>query len=223
MASRDFSTLASRMNPSVPGCPLPMLIQYIRESAIRTCERTLAWRYEQPTFALTPGQYEYTYQRPTDTDVHSIISVTLNDSPLRTSTLEEATSLYPQWGRASTTAEDIAEFGGEPRIISQVNSNKYVVLPTPDAQKTYTMRMIYALKPSRDALDMDKEVFDELESVIMHGALQELLVIPNVGWNNNTLATYHARQYSYRVAEHRANSNLGNMRASLTVRARPLA
>jgi len=204
MASRDFSTLASRMNPSVPGCPLPMLIQYIRESAIRTCERTLAWRYEQPTFALTPGQYEYTYQRPTDTDVHSIISVTLNDSPLRTSTLEEATSLYPQWGRASTTAEDIAEFGG-------------------DAQKTYTMRMIYALKPSRDALDMDKEVFDELESVIMHGALQELLVIPNVGWNNNTLATYHARQYSYRVAEHRANSNLGNMRASLTVRARPLA
>jgi hypothetical protein len=32
MATRSYISLAARINPSVPGCSLPMLEQYIRDA-----------------------------------------------------------------------------------------------------------------------------------------------------------------------------------------------
>jgi hypothetical protein len=48
----------------VPGCPQPTIVQYIRDAAIRTCERTLYWRYLVPLFNVLPGVSEYTYNKP---------------------------------------------------------------------------------------------------------------------------------------------------------------
>jgi hypothetical protein len=112
--------------------------------------------------------------------------------------------------------------GSTPCSITQISPDKYVVLPLPDDQ-VYTMRLFYALKPTRNASGMDETIMDELEQVIAHGALQQLLVMPKVVWNDNTLASYHARQYLSLVNERRARANLNNSRASLTARMVPLA
>ena len=61
METRAFSDLLPKVLPSVPGCPQPLAIQHIRDAAVRVCERTLAWRYVQPKFNLTPGVHEYLY------------------------------------------------------------------------------------------------------------------------------------------------------------------
>jgi len=97
MADRAFASLVSRVNPSVPGCPYPMILEYIRNSAIRTCERTLAWRYQVPLFNLLPGVHEYAYNRPTNADVHVMFEAVVNDRPLERLTMEKAIELYPQW------------------------------------------------------------------------------------------------------------------------------
>lgn len=217
MATREFKTLITRINPSVPGCPQETMFQYIRDAAIRACEKTLAWRYTQPKFNLTPGVPQYSYNKPFDTDVHAVFAVWLNDDPLDRLTLDEAIERYPAWVDTYTVAEDIAEFGSEPRAITQLNPHQYVILPLPDAEKTYTVRMIYALKPSRTATEMDEVIFNDLEEVIMHGALQHLLVLPNTNWSDRELAAYHAKQFLAQVTERRARANLGNARGSLSV------
>ena len=79
------------------------------------------------------------------------------------------------------------------------------------------MRMIYALKPSRTATAMDEIIYNDLEEVIMHGALQHLLVLPNTNWSDRELASYHAKQFVSQVTERRARANLGNSRGSLSV------
>ena len=43
--NRSFSDVVNRLSPSVPGCPTPVIEQYVRDAAIEACERTLAWRY----------------------------------------------------------------------------------------------------------------------------------------------------------------------------------
>jgi hypothetical protein len=78
--------------------------------------------------------------------------------------------------------------------------------------------MIYALKPARGATGMDQVVFDDLEEVIMHGALQHLLALPNTNWSDRELAGYHAKQYVAQISERRARANLGNARSSISVR-----
>jgi len=251
MADREFSTLITRVNPSVPGCPYPMIEQYIRDSAIRTCERTLAWRYQPPLFNLQPGVYEYLYNKPVNTDVHAIFEAVVNCNELDRVTLEQAIYRYPCWAdlfsgislqqvwsqtqsggfnvplynqlpyngpQQFTLPPEALEGASDPRIICQLTPDKYIILPMPDDTKVYEMRMFVALKPKRTATGMNEVLFDELEDVIMHGALQHLLVLPNANWSDRELASYHARQYIFHLNERRARANLGNVRGTLSAR-----
>lgn len=301
MTDKAFSTLIQEVSASAPGCPQPVMLREIRKSAIRACERSLLWRHVEPTFNLSPGAYEYAYNKPTNSDVHVVFEAMMNGEPLKKLTLEEALYQYPQWAdlfsgysadvawsetskaplnakqfnntefneantysslealdstdaadlltqetgsalllESSTTGHTTSAIsllyaradltgnfnildptmadGSEPRAICQVLPNRYIVLPMPDNDKTYTMRMFYALKPKRDADGMEEHVMDELEDVIVHGALQQLLVMPNVSWGDRELASYHSRQFLFHLTERRARANLSNMRGSMTAR-----
>ena len=247
MAPRTFASLVPRINPSAPGCPQYTMIQYIREAAIRVCERTLAWRYTQPTFSLLPGVHEYLYDKPANTDVHVLFDAMLNDRPLPKLVLEDALTRYPEWADLYSgedpsvvwgltpsgsynsyeyndglfnenpdfvLPEEVVAKASEPRIVTQLAPDKYIVLPLPDGE-TYTMRMFYALKPSRNADSMDEAIFNELEEAIVHSVLQHLLVLPNVAWSDRELASYHAKQFLREVVERRARANLGNVRGTM--------
>lgn len=254
MADRTFASLVPRVQASVPGCPHATVVQYIRDSAIRSCERTLYWRYQVPLFNLLPGVHEYTYNKPVNTDVHVMFEVVVNNRPLERLTMEKAIELYPQWADLYSgedpsvvwsltpsgsfnsfdynealfnenspyvLPESIVADGSTPQSITQVSPDKYIILPLPDAQRTYQCRMFLALKPKRNATAMDEVVFDELEELIMHGALQHLLVLPNQAWSDRELAAYHAKQYTYQTAERRARANLGNVRGMMRARMQP--
>lgn len=122
-------------------------------------------------------------------------------------------------GGVFTAPSGTMEGSGTPRSIVQLLPDKYIVLPLPDTQYTYTLRMFYALKPSRNADGMDDVAFNELEDAIIHSALQYLLVIPNVVWTDRELAAYHARQALFTTTERRARANIGNMRGTLVASA----
>ena len=256
MATRLFTDLLDRFLPSVPGCPQPLAVQQIRRAAIRTCERTLAWRFTPARQQLLPGVHEYTYTKPVSTEVHVVFRALVNDEPLEVLTLEQAIDRYPAWadlysGEAFATVwsetpssawNDLAyneelfnegsEFvlpaaivadGGQPRVFTQLTPDKFVVIPLPDGEGPYYLRMFYALKPSRDATGMDTYVLNDLEDAIVHGALQETLVMPNVAWGDRQLAEYHAKQYLFYVNERRARANLTNARGSLFARGHRIA
>jgi hypothetical protein len=255
MADRTFASLVPRVQASVPGCPNATIVQYIRDSAIRTCERTLFWRYQVPLFNLLPGVSEYAYNKPVNTDVHVMFEAVVNKRPLERLTMEKAIELYPQWAdlysgqdpavawsqTPSTGTFNAPEYnealfndqptytlpdaiiadGSTPQSITQVTPDKYVILPLPNNDKSYQCRMFLALKPKRNASAMDEVIFDELEEVIMHGALQHLLVLPSQAWSDRELAAYHAKQYVYQTSERRARANLGNVRGTMRTRMQP--
>jgi len=117
--------------------------------------------------------------------------------------------------------DSIVADGSTPQSICQVTPDKYIILPLPDATTTYRMRMFVALKPKRTATAMDEVILDDLEDVIVHGALQQLLVLPQVNWSDRELASYHAKQYTFHLSERRARANLGNARGPLVARSQP--
>jgi len=252
MADRTFASLVARIQPSAPGCPYATIVQYVRDAAIRTCERTLFWRYQIPVFNLLPGVFEYVYEKPANTDVHAIFEAIVNKRPCERLTLDKALEVYPQWGEVYsgeelwsatppastlntptynsvlfnanstyTLPDSIAENAGTPQAITQVTPDKFLILPSPNTDMPYTMRMFVALKPTRTATGMDSVIFDELEEAITHGALQYLLLVPDVTWSDKDLAVYHARQYTYQCAERRARANIGNARGAVRARMQP--
>lgn len=217
MPTREFVTLEAKMAASVPGCPRPTLIQYIRDAAIEACEKTLAWRYEQPMIRLTPGVYEYEYETPEGAELVAVIHSTVNGQTLEPVSQDDLHARYPTW-----PSTDVGE-RSTPRVLSQFNPDNFVVAPVPDASESYDVKMFVALRPTPTATGMDKTAFDELEQLIVHGALQHLLVLPDKSWSDRELAVYHAKQYSYKTGLRRAKANLGVARASMTVKMRPFA
>jgi hypothetical protein len=212
-----FQPLAQRLSISVPGCPQPVLRQYIRDAAIDACERTLAWRYEQPPIRLTPGVYDYPYEQPKDSEVHAFLSAAVNGQPVTPLTLEALHQQYPDWRNPATGHR------GTPRYLAHLDSDTFGVAPQPDDAAVYDLSMIVALKPLRSATCMDQTAMDNLEDVIIHGALRDLLILPDKNWSDRELAVYHAKQYVFKVSERRARATLGAGRASLSVQMRPFA
>lgn len=217
MATRNFLSIESKLAPSVPGCPRPTVEQYVRDAAIEVCEKTLVWRYEQPLIRLTPGVYEYEYETPENSEIVAVLHSTVNGEAISPLTQEQVHNIYPNW--PSTDASQRSN----PRHLSQFDPDHFVVAPVPDATRPYDMKMFVALRPSITARGMDQTAFDECEQLIIHGALQYLLILPDKSWTDRELGTYHAKQFAYKTAARRAKANLGVARASMTVQMRPFA
>ncbi len=209
---KRFDSLVPRLSPSVPGCPQPVIEQYVRDAAINACEKTLAYRHVQSKIPLTTGVYDYPYDPPTNTEVHAVLSASIDGSPMTSLPLESFQDKFPKWPDFLP-----AEYGC-PKYLSQLDADTFIVTPTPDALKTYEIRMVIAVKPLRSSIDMDTTTFDELEDLILHGALQNLLILPERTWSDRELAAFHAKQYLYKAAERRARANLGAARNTLRVK-----
>ena len=141
--------------------------------------------------------------------------------PISTYNTSEFNETQYNGGSAYVLPQSIVAEGSTPQSITQVSPDKYIILPLPNADKTYRCRMFLALKPKRSASGMDAMIFDELEEVIMHGALQHLLVLPGQAWSDRELAAYHAKQYVFQISERRARANLGNVRGTMRARMQP--
>ncbi len=217
MPTRDFLSIERKLAASVAGCPRPTIEQHVRDAAIEVCNKTKVWRYEQDPIRLTAGEYNYDFDTPDFTEVAAIISVTLNSAPINHMTEDELHAAMPMWPQTDSTQ------WGTPTILSQVAVDQFVVANVPDGNQNYDVKMFLALKPTLDATAMDSAVFDRLEPLIIHGALQHLLVLPEKPWSDRELATYHAKQYTYKTAAFRADANLGASRSSLSVKMRPFA
>jgi len=154
---RTFASLVPRLNPSVPGCPQQTMIQYIRDAAIRVCERTLIWRYVQPTFALLPGVHEYAYDKPANTEVHVLFDALVNDRPLEKLTLEQALFRFPEWadlysgqdlGTLWNSTPDDA-LNTEEFNVDEFNAGSSFVLPAGALADASSPRAITQLTPNR--------------------------------------------------------------------------
>tara|TARA_R110000823_G_scaffold295721_1_gene415469 strand:- start:1398 stop:2048 length:651 start_codon:yes stop_codon:yes gene_type:complete len=211
MATRLFSDLVNRVAPSVPGCPQPVILTYIRNAAIDVCERTNAWRYKHAAVTMTAGTYEYAFVPESNAEVYSVLTANINGNELTPITLEALHQLYPKYPSAVTTER------ATPQYFFQVSPITFHVALVP-VNSTDKINMFVAQRPSRASTGMNEAVMDDVEDAIMHGALQQLLTLPERTWSDTELAAYHAKQFVFKVTERRARVNIGVGRAAPTVR-----
>lgn len=119
------------------------------------------------------------------------------------------------------TATAYVEVGSQPQAIGRLNPCEFITLPKPDGETAYFLRPYVALRPKKDATGMDECVLDDLREVIVHGALETLHLLPGTHWTDRDLGAYHAKQYTFKVTERRARSNLGFSRGALVAHPQP--
>lgn len=199
MAIRLFSDLLPRVLPSVDGCPTPTVIAAIRDAAIQTCIRTLAWQSQLVAVPAVVGQAEYDYLVPPDCEVQALLEATYDGKLLRVMRAQQLRARDDKWPTPAAAQ-------GVPMFIAPTTTRKFAVLPAPDVAGSIELRAV--LKPLRTAIGMEDEPFNELEDAFVHGALQYLLVAKDKFWSDRELASYHAKQFLAQLMEHRARVNL---------------
>lgn len=221
MATRTFISLENKLAANVPGCPRPTIEQFVRDIAIEVCEKTLAWRYKQPPATLVAGTYEYAYTLPAGSEVTAVIHAGLSKDGvfadwLRPLTQGDLHYTYPDWPSSDVEKQS------QPRNISQLDPTMFVVAPVPDDASVYTVDMFLALKPTLTSTGMEETVFNTCEPLIIHGVLQHLHTIPDKSWTDYNVASYHAKQYTYKTSMKRAQTNIGTVRGPMSARMIPL-
>jgi hypothetical protein len=160
---------------------------------------------------MTAGTYEYSFVPESNAEVYSILTANLNGNKLTPTSLEKIHELYPKY------PSSVAAERATPRYIFNTNPITFHVAVVPD-NSTDTIEMFVSQRPTRASTGMNEAVMDDVEDAIVHGALQQLMTMPETTWSDTELAAYHAKQYILKVNDRRARAKLGAARAAPTAR-----
>lgn len=223
MALVPFLNFAADVAPHVEGCPSAVIAATIRKMFIDLCQRGKIWRVPLTSVTLSSGTYAYALASPiAETEVSAILnaqwykattSTVINNLEITTS--EVINSMYPDWPNTAVT--------GEPRALFQAAPSAFNIAPVPGSIDTYTVKLTAAIRPTTTAVNVEDSLMNEFRREWFHGALCELMTMPNRVWSNDKLANYHGKQWTYLLSSARARANKGFGRTAINVRPRPWA
>lgn len=115
--------------------------------------------------------------------------------------------------------DSIVADASRPAAMTMVSPQRFVILPLPDDEEVYELRMWLALKPTRTATEMNDEAFDELEDLFVWGALESILAMPQKAWTNPEYSVHYGTKFREGYYEKRRRANIGHVRGPMSVRA----
>lgn len=180
-----FTALYDEVVPDVPGAPLPLVLNAIRNAAIEFCERSCVL-VETPTpvdaVALTPS---YALAPSTGMSVVQPITVWYNGKRLTYKTPEELDELYDNWP---------AKFG-LPYYYTQEIPGTIILVPMPDTALTAGITAKIAVKPGLAATTIIDWLFEKYYMVLAHGAKWKIKEIVGKPWSDPKGAMYHKTMF----------------------------
>lgn len=202
--------------PYTPGCPLPMAINAIRETAIELCEKTLLLQRDHDPVDVIANIVDYDFDTPTGYRVFKIMKAWYKDIELVPTAPDDILdpALYNQNIPGVTISKDA------PRIITQKDDVTFSVLPVPKDTVRGAITMRVALKPTRTSTSIEDFIFEDYAETVYAGARFRLLVVPAKPYTNPELALAFQNQYVGGMNQARQRSSRGFVRSNTSVQLR---
>lgn len=202
------SEIFPRLLPYAPACPEPMAEQCIVDAAIEFCEKTNAFRYTPDQVSTTAGLTTYDFDLPSFTDFARVIHLSIDSKEIQ-SVVTEAQPLEADY---QTKPDHYFVTQNE----SELLLNLY---PTPD--DVYTIDMSIALRPTRNATQIDDDLYTYWQDAIICGALYRIMSVPGQAFSDPVNAGYYNRKFHVLMNNARNEGNLGRVVGSMRVRSNP--
>jgi hypothetical protein len=232
-----FQDFTNEVRVYFPDMPEPVVLGAVRNAAIEFCEKSLYWTYEHDPISAVADLTEYEFDLPEDTEVAKIIDGWYDDhvrgrqgaTVLRNYILlEDGAHLLQEDGYRLVFASEERLQGqfqtpwrqttGSAAFITQMDPQSFLLAPAPAENITDAIRLIVALKPTRDAPGIDDMFYSRWLEEIAGGARARLYAIPGHQTYNPTAAVAARRQFAADISSARIERNRGLTRATLVVR-----
>ena len=199
-----------RLLPYLIGCPQPMALQALVDSAISFCEASLVIRQRLDRQLTALGQAEFDIGATSQQTVTRVLKVWLDGVEI--------------YAAAADTVDDQVITPARPRTFYTLPDDSglmAVLYPVPD--RAYTLDVEAALKPTRDATSLHSDLFDTWLEGVVEGAKARLMAIPDQPFSNPAAAQFSALQAASMAKKARIEGAFGRVQGSLSIRPRPFA
>lgn len=206
---KPLSAFYPRILPYLPNCPEPLVDQVLVNAAIEFAEASLTLRQNLDSFRTVVGKVEYDLDPPTKYhDINRVMGVTLNGKELSPGLFEAIRNDLP-------TATAI------PRgFYTDRTDNTFTLRLSPPPDKVYPVVVAVALRPARNATQLDDDLFNIWIDPIVSGAIARAMQIPDQPFTNLPRAQELLASAAQQTVSSRIESNFGLVRGSMRVRPR---
>lgn len=213
---KTYEQFLDGVMPYVPGCPVPMAINAIRESVIELCEKTLLLQRDHDPVDVIANTVDYDFDTQSGYRVFKIMRAWYKDVELIPTAPDDITdpALYNQNIPGITLSKDV------PRIITQKDDVTFSVLPVPKDTLRSAITMRVALKPTRTSTSIEDFIFEDYAETIYAGARFRLMIVPAKPYTNPDLALANQNIYVGGLNNARQRANRGFVRSNTSVQLR---
>jgi len=196
-----------------PGCPVPLALREIQESARAFFRKSGIWQEQLDSITTVKGVRRYPLPFMPDTDITHILDGRHNAKQIFEKTVFWLNDNVLQW--------EVAK-GNQIRFFNLVDKSNVVVTPIPQETKAISLSFRVSLASTRKAMTLDEGMMDDWHEVISSGAKYRLMMMPEKKWTSLAYELYKKEFYSgIKSAKIRANKDNGS--TSLSVKNRYFA
>jgi hypothetical protein len=163
------------------GAPIALVEHELRNAAIQFCEAAPVWVEDFTPINVTPSGEDYVVTLPAGVELVRVVNAWFMGGELVRKTPGELTVLYDHW-RAQT---------GTPQFWTQLKFDRLTLVPRQNVTEAEAITGLAQCKPGAEATGVPDEVYAQWYMSIVHGALAQLLAMPEKPWSQPQLAQYH--------------------------------
>jgi hypothetical protein len=206
-----LSAFTSRIAPLVPNCSDMLIEQSVLDTCIHFCQNSLVVKRMLDSFLTTVGQREYPLTVTLPEQVVAVVMRVWCDNTEMGALDEDAINTT---GGFVTTVPGFVTQLSTPRYFNETDPGTLSFYPVPD--KAYTINMRVALNPTRTALTVADQLFNDWAEGIVSGALSRLMMQPGE-YFNPSLAKVQEKQYVMWLNQAMVEARKGSTRAQSRV------
>lgn len=199
-----FTQWYERVLPEIPGALREFALQHIRDAAIEFCERTCIWVVDHAPIAAVATQGAYPWVPAAGQKVVKAMRAWYDKKPLEPKNEAELAGLYSFW----------PDQEGMPAYFLSEKSDAFIVVPKPAAALVDGLRAKVAVKPARDATEIESWIYEDYRDVIASGAIARMRSIPGRPYSSEKEAArnYMIYEDGVGVAKERVLKSFGRAR-----------
>ncbi len=202
------SAFFSRLLPHVIGCPEPLAQQALVDSAIALCDQALVVQTDLDPVSVFDGVRDYALGMPSQQELVQVMRVWLSDTML---------------GPIPSFQVAMEAMPGQPRyyFTRDIGESLHLrLLPFPDKDRLNALRARVATRPTRDATQFHKALFNEWADIVVDGALARLHDIPGQGFTSEAKAIVLFQKVRAKMNTARIEALRGRVVSSMSVQMR---
>lgn len=207
----NLESFIPKVQPYVPGCPRALIVEHIRDAAIRFCEESTIWRETLDSADAVIGVDDYTMTPDNFSRVTTIVNIMYDGTPIEHKTEEELDHIDYKWRTGIT---------GTPKYYTLLAPNRFKLSRVPEATITDGLVVRVALKPLPSATTVADILFNDWYLQIAEGAKASLKGMKEKIWSDPNGAMDCARNFTFGYTEARIRAQHGFGRSAITAKMR---